>query len=99
MRELLFAHPEPRRFGALLTELPGISRSLLSARLRELEAAGLVEAHTNGAARAINGWGLTDAGAALAPTLRALGEWGLDHAPGPAAADEGALRGRLSSLG
>jgi DNA-binding HxlR family transcriptional regulator len=98
VRELLFAHPQPLRFGELVERLPGISRTLLTSRLRELEAAGIVQPHTNGAARAIGGWSLTERGASLADVLRAMGSWSIEHLADPAA-DPRSVRLRLSSLG
>ncbi len=99
LRELLFAHPQPLRFGELSAELPGLSRSLLASRLRELESAGIIEAQKQGASRAIGGWALTERGASLAPVVRAIGEWGIDDSEGPVEADRGALRRKLDSLG
>jgi DNA-binding HxlR family transcriptional regulator len=79
--------------------LPGISRNLLTARLRELEAAGIAERHTDGAARAIGGWGLTERGASLADVVRAMGSWSMDNLPDPTGADRRSVRRRLASLG
>ena len=57
------------RFNDLARGLPGLSRSLLSKRLRQLEAAGLVE-HLDGR------YLLTEAGEGLRPIVFGLGEWG-----------------------
>src|SRR6267378_6779837 len=60
------------RFGDLYSGLPGISRTLLSGRLRQLERDGLVER------RAIAGhpeYWLTPLGADLTPAVLALGGW------------------------
>lgn len=57
------------RFNELSRGLPGLSRSLLTKRLRSLERAGLVE-RLRGAYR------LTEAGEALRPIVFSLGEWG-----------------------
>ncbi|HKT00598.1 MAG TPA: helix-turn-helix domain-containing protein, partial [Rugosimonospora sp.] len=70
VRELLAG---PRRYSDLLADLPGISTDVLATRLRELEGDGLV-------ARAQTGprtYELTGAGAAVAPVLDALCDWGL----------------------
>jgi DNA-binding HxlR family transcriptional regulator len=56
------------RFNDLARGLPGLSRSLLTKRLRQLERSGLVE-------RLDGGYHLTDAGAALRPIVFGLGEW------------------------
>jgi DNA-binding HxlR family transcriptional regulator len=99
VRELLFVHPEPRRFGELLEALPGISRNLLAARLRSLEAEGIVRSLRPEGGGAATGWGLTGRGAALAPTLRAAAEWSMDNTEDPTGADPAAMRRRISSLG
>lgn len=57
------------RFNELARGLPGLSRSLLSLRLRQLERAGLVE-------RVDGEYLLTEAGRELRPIVFALGEWG-----------------------
>jgi DNA-binding HxlR family transcriptional regulator len=57
------------RFNDLARGLPGLSRSLLSKRLRQLEAAGLVE-------RLDGRYLLTEAGEGLRPVVFGLGEWG-----------------------
>lgn len=57
------------RFNELARGLPGLSRSLLSKRLRQLAAAGIVE-HLDGEYR------LTRAGEELRPIVFGLGEWG-----------------------
>lgn len=57
------------RFNELARGLPGLSRSLLSLRLRQLERAGLVE-------RVDGEYLLTAAGRELRPIVFALGEWG-----------------------
>jgi DNA-binding HxlR family transcriptional regulator len=57
------------RFNDLARGLPGLSRSLLSRRLRQLEAAGIV--------RKVDGdYRLTPAGQELEPIVFGLGEWG-----------------------
>jgi DNA-binding HxlR family transcriptional regulator len=58
-----------RRFNDLARGLPGLSRTLLSKRLRELERAGLVE-------RLDGEYLLTPAGAELEPIVFGLGAWG-----------------------
>ena len=99
MRELLFAHPEPLRFGELIDSLPGISRNLLAGRLRDLEEAGVVERHTSGAARAMGGWSLTTGGASLGPVVRAAADWSMGHIEDPTGADPRGVRRRIASLG
>jgi len=62
----------------ILAGAPGLSRTLLSHRLRALAGYGLVERLARG------GYRLTPAGQALKPVVDALGSWGerwLDYAP------------------
>ena len=68
VRELLFG---PRRFGDLRRALPAVSSNLLTDRLRELEAHGVL---VRRGAPAV--YELTDAGRELEPVLLALGRWG-----------------------
>ena len=70
VRELLAGS---RRFGELRRGLPRISRTMLSARLRELADTGLV---TRGEDDAGPVYELTPAGRELGSTLRELGVWG-----------------------
>jgi DNA-binding HxlR family transcriptional regulator/putative sterol carrier protein len=61
-----------RRFNEIARGLPGISRALLSRRLRQLEAAGLV-------VRTDSGYELTEAGEDLRPLVFGLADWGARH--------------------
>jgi DNA-binding HxlR family transcriptional regulator len=71
VRELLFG---PQRFSVLRKELAGASSNLLTDRLRELEANGvLVRRRAGGVWR----YELTEWGRELEPILLALGGWGL----------------------
>ncbi|MBL4928614.1 winged helix-turn-helix transcriptional regulator [Fuscibacter oryzae] len=63
VRELLLG---PRRFAELRRGLPGVSANILTMRLVELEAAGLL----------VPGYALTDAGRALWPLVREMCHWG-----------------------
>jgi DNA-binding HxlR family transcriptional regulator len=56
------------RFNDLARSNPGLSRSLLTKRLRQLERAGLID-------RLDGEYHLTEAGEALRPVVFALGEW------------------------
>lgn len=57
------------RFNDLARGLPGLSRSLLTKRLRQFERVGVVE-------RAGNEYLLTEAGRGLEPVVFGLGRWG-----------------------
>lgn len=66
----------PRRFGELAGGLAGITTSVLTQRLKELEGSGLVarEPATEGRRGLV--YVLTPTGRALEPALVALGRWG-----------------------
>ncbi|MFP3882587.1 MAG: winged helix-turn-helix transcriptional regulator [Actinomycetota bacterium] len=66
VRELLFG---PLRFTDMEEGLPGISRSVLSDRLKNLQRAGICEKTSDGAYR------FTDAGEAMRPVLQSMGDW------------------------
>ena len=72
----------PQRYGELLAGVPGITTNLLAKRLKDLEAAGLIERIGSGAARSYR---LTTSGQALEPVIHALGAWGWQRMtqPGP----------------
>lgn len=72
VRDLLIG---PRRFRDLVRSLKGIGTNLLTSRLRELQAAGLIER------RGQQGYALTSSGAALEPAVLALVRWGLAYGP------------------
>ncbi|SDJ27846.1 DNA-binding transcriptional regulator, HxlR family [Actinokineospora alba] len=63
------------RFNEFSRGLPGLSRALLSRRLRQLENAGIVT-HTDSA------YALTQAGEDLRPLVFGLADWGARHAFG-----------------
>jgi DNA-binding HxlR family transcriptional regulator len=69
------------RFNELSRGLPGLSRALLSRRLRQLANAGLVQ-------RTGDGYALTSAGQALRPLVFGLADWGARYAFGDPRADE-----------
>ena len=61
------------RFGELSQGLPGMSRTLLTQRLRALEREGIVERRSNGGGH--REYWLTEIGEDLKPALLALGDW------------------------
>lgn len=71
VRELLIGST---RFNDIERGLPGISRTLLSQRLRHLERKGVVVTRPASGGRG-NEYHLTPAGEDLEPVLMALGEW------------------------
>ena len=64
------------RFNQIERGLPGISRSLLSTRLRDLQAAGVVDRITRPGAQSAE-YHLTEAGRELRKVVEALGAWGV----------------------
>ena len=84
IRELLTG---PKRFKSLLTQLPGIGPTLLTARLRKLTAEGIVHHATLPPPASVGAYALTDRGEALRPSLVHLTRWGLESLP-DAADDE-----------
>ena len=77
VRDLLVG---PRRFSDLRRSLTTITPKWLSARLRALEADGIVEREERGQREVW--YRLTPRGQALEPVFDALLVWGLDHAVG-----------------
>src|SRR4051794_18036332 len=81
VRELLLG---PKRFTDLKAGLPAVGPDVLSQRLRDLEAAGLLERRTLAPPASAKVYALTPRGAALEPVVLALGRWG-SAAPFPEA--------------
>jgi len=84
VRELTFG---PRRYRDLATGLPGIPSNLLAARLKDLQAAGVITQRTLPAPTDVTVYELTGAGRALQPALTELLHWGLRYAPEPSPDD------------
>ncbi|HYN93135.1 MAG TPA: helix-turn-helix domain-containing protein [Pilimelia sp.] len=68
------------RYGELRRRMPGISEKMLTQRLRELTAAGLVTRQDLGTTSLHVEYRLTDEGRSLAPVLQALHDWGVARA-------------------
>jgi DNA-binding HxlR family transcriptional regulator len=66
----------PKRYTDLAAELPGIGTNILAARLKELEAAGLVEKQKLPPPAASTVYELTPAGRNLRPVLHELARFG-----------------------
>ncbi|MEQ7154374.1 winged helix-turn-helix transcriptional regulator [Brevundimonas aurifodinae] len=64
------------RFNALRRGVPRMSPALLSQRLKELEAAGVVAKSGSGNGQAGSEYRLTEAGRELIPLIQAFGFWG-----------------------
>jgi DNA-binding HxlR family transcriptional regulator len=94
VRELILGS---RRFNEIERGLPGISRSLLASRLRDLQDAGVVERQP-GVQRKVSEYHLSDAGRELKAVVDALGAWGVRWAfgdPRPEELDAGLLVWRM----
>lgn len=73
VRDLLVG---PRRFGELQRGLPRIPSNVLSTRLRELEASGVVVRQLLPAPGRGTTYALTESGRRLEPVVLAMGRWG-----------------------
>jgi DNA-binding HxlR family transcriptional regulator len=90
VRELVLGS---RRFNEIERGLPGISRSLLASRLRDLEQSGAIE-RLPGAHAKVREYHLSEAGRDLKPVVEAFGAWGARWAfgePRPEDLDAGLL--------
>lgn len=65
----------PRRFNELMNTVPGLSDRLLSERLRELEAEGLVKREVGLGPPVCVTYHLTESGHSLEPVIESLGNW------------------------
>ncbi|PKW11872.1 transcriptional regulator, HxlR family [Streptomyces sp. 1222.5] len=72
---------QPAHFADLRRAVPGISERMLSDRLAELGAAGLVLREVDEGPPLRVSYRLTGAGAALEPALKELAEWAKVHLP------------------
>ncbi|MFD9738519.1 winged helix-turn-helix transcriptional regulator [Umezawaea sp. NPDC059074] len=77
----------PRRHRDLAAGLPGIPSNLLAARLKELQAAGVIVRRTLPPPASVPVYELTESGRALGGVLGELRTWGLAHGPESAEGD------------
>src|SRR5919199_1777683 len=73
VRELVLG---PKRFSDLRAGLPGIGTNVLTTRLRELEAGGVIARRELPPPAGSTVYQLTEYGRELQPVLLALGRWG-----------------------
>ena len=85
VRELMHG---PKRYTDLVGHLPGIGTNILAARLRDLEAAGVVAKRTLPPPAASRVYDLTEYGRGLRAALRELALWGARSLGPPTAEDE-----------
>jgi DNA-binding HxlR family transcriptional regulator len=81
----------PQPFGSLQRRLPAISPNVLSQRLRDLGASGVLVARPYSRRPLRCTYELTGAGQELADALRLLADWGARRAGGPSQAPQHAL--------
>jgi len=84
VRELLHG---PQRYTDLTASLPGIGTNILAARLKDLEACGIVAKRRLPPPAASQVYELTEYGLALKPVIRELAVWGIQSL-GPPSFDE-----------
>jgi DNA-binding HxlR family transcriptional regulator len=78
----------PRRYTDLADELPGIGTNILAARLRDLEACGILTKRRLPPPAASQVYELTAYGLALKPVIRELAVWGLQSIRPPQEDDD-----------
>ncbi len=81
----------PRRYRDLFTGLPGIPSNVLAARLKDLQAAGVITRRTLPAPTDVTVYELTEAGRALQPALKELLDWRVGPEVFYLSSDAGAL--------
>ncbi len=88
----------PRRYGDILKGLEGMTTNLLAARLRDMEAGGLIAREKSAGTPRGSAYVLTEAGRELEPVLLALGKWGWRFMEKPAPEDRRDLAWGLFAL-
>jgi DNA-binding HxlR family transcriptional regulator len=81
LRDLL--RQGPRRFQDFQESLGGVAPNTLSARLKDLEARGLIARRSYSDHPPRLEYYLTAKGKSLGPVLKALRDWGRSHTPSP----------------
>ena len=76
---VLLEHRRPMRFSEVGTAIPQLSDRLLSERMKELEARGIVERQVHAEAPVRVEYELTSMGRELAPALQELRRWALHY--------------------
>jgi DNA-binding HxlR family transcriptional regulator len=82
-KTVILAHLKqgPLRYGELRARIPSLADKVLSERLRELEAQGLVSRRKAGRRGSPSTYELTRRGESLGAVLQALHDWGAEAAP------------------
>jgi hypothetical protein len=69
----------PARFGALKRCLKGISQTMLTSQLRELEEAGIISRKIYAEIPPRVEYTLTEFGLTLGPIIKSMADWGIQH--------------------
>ncbi len=69
----------PARFGMLKRKLKGITQTMLTAQLRELEEDGIISRKIYAEIPPKVEYTLTELGKTLEPVIKSLAEWGVKH--------------------
>lgn len=69
----------PARFGELKRCLKGISQTMLTSQLRELEEAGIISRKIYAEIPPKVEYTLTEFGLTLGPIIKAIADWGIQH--------------------
>ena len=69
----------PARFGALKRCLKGISQTMLTSQLRELEEAGIISRKIYAEIPPKVEYTLTEFGLTIQPIIKSMAEWGITH--------------------
>ncbi|MEO6098037.1 MAG: winged helix-turn-helix transcriptional regulator [Fibrobacteria bacterium] len=88
----------PRRYGEILRGLDGLTTNLLAARLKDMEALGLIAKQAAAGFAGGTSYTLTEAGRELEPVLLALGQWGWRMLAKPSPGDRRNLAWGLFAL-
>jgi DNA-binding HxlR family transcriptional regulator len=81
---LTLLQSRPCRFGEIGESAPGLGTKVLAARLKELEARGLIERKVDAGPPVRVSYGLTDKGRAFGQVAEAVERWGHELALGEA---------------
>ncbi len=76
---VLLERRRPMRFSEIGHAVPQLSDRLLSERMKELEARGIIDRHVHPGSPARVDYELTTMGRELAPALRELRRWGMRY--------------------
>jgi len=76
---VLLQQRRPMRFSEVGAAVPQLSDRLLSERMKELEARGIVERHVHNESPVRVEYELTSMGRELGPALRELRKWGMRY--------------------